>query len=211
MISRRNFLVAGGAFSLAAGCRSTALFGRPEIAFGVVSDIHITTPESCALFESSLRYFKRRGVDAVMAPGDLTDWGLRSSLMLVKETWDNVFAGTDTVALFATGNHDYDGWWYGDMTMEMHANGYSEDEALSKLGLGEQWENIMGEDFAGIRMRTVKGYQFVSGEWKGFDQLGNWMKANGGKLCKDKPFFYFQHVPICGTTSDAAGRKDDNG
>ena len=86
--SRRNFLFSGGAFALAAGCRSTALFGSPDLMFGVVSDIHITTPKSCALFESSLRYFKRRGVDAVMAPGDLTDWGLRSSLVLLKQSWD---------------------------------------------------------------------------------------------------------------------------
>ena len=211
MINRRDFLFAGGAFTLAAGCRSTALFGKPELTFGVVSDIHVTTPESCALFESSLRYFKRHGADAVMAPGDLTDWGLRSSLVLLKQSWDKVFAGTGVVPLFATGNHDYDGWWYGDMTMEMHANGYSEDEALSKLGLGGQWENIMGEDFAGIRLRTVKGYQFLSGEWKGFDQLGNWMKANGGELSKTRPFFYFQHVPVNGTTADGAGRKEDNG
>jgi hypothetical protein len=210
MINRRDFLFAGGAFTLAAGCRSTALFGKPELTFGVVSDIHVTTPESCALFESSLRYFKRHGADAVMAPGDLTDWGLRSSLVLLKQSWDKVFAGTGVVPLFTTGNHDYDGWWYGDMTMEMHANGYSEDAALSKLGLGEQWENIMGEDFAGIRLRTVKGYQFLSGEWKGFDQLGNWMKANGGELSKTKPFFYFQHVPIQGTTADSLYMTGDD-
>ena len=33
---------------------------------------------------------------------------------------------------FITGNHDYEGWWYGDMTAEMHALGYSEDEAMIK-------------------------------------------------------------------------------
>ena len=202
-ISRRNFLFSSGAFALAAGCRSTAIFGKPELVFGVVSDIHITTPNSCALFESSLRYFRRRGVDAVMAPGDLTDWGLRSSLVLVKETWDKVFAGSEVVPLFATGNHDYDGWWYGDMTMEMHANGYSEDEALSKLGLAENWEEILGEKFAPIRCRTVKGYDFISGEWGGNIGLGKWMEENGSRLSRTKPFFYFQHVPIQGTTSDS--------
>lgn len=206
--SRRNFLFSGGAFALAAGCRSTALFGGPDLVFGVVSDIHITTPKSCALFESSLRYFKRRGVDAVMAPGDLTDWGLRSSLVLLKRSWDKVFAGTGVVPLFTTGNHDYDGWWYGDMTMEMHANGYSEDEALSKLGLDGQWREIMGEDFAAVRLRSVKGYDFISGEWHGYDGLGKWMDANGGKLSKTKPFFYFQHVPIRGTTGDSFGWAD---
>lgn len=207
--SRRSFLLSGGAFALAAGCRSTAIFGKPDLVFGVVSDIHITTPESCELFERSLKYFKRRSVDAVMAPGDLTDWGLRSSIVYLKQTWDKVFAGTDVVPLFATGNHDYDGWWYGDMTMEMHANGYSEDEALSKLGLDKQWKEVMGEDFAAIRKRTVKGYDFISGEWQGYDTLGKWMDENGGQLSKTKPFFYFQHVPIKGTTADSYGWSDN--
>lgn len=205
--SRRSFIFSGGAFAIASGCRSVALFGKPDLVFGVVSDIHITTPESCALFESSLRYFRSRGVDAVMAPGDLTDWGLRSSLVLLKQSWDKVFAGTDVVPLFTTGNHDYDGWWYGDMTMEMHANGYSEDEALSKLGLDEQWKEIMGEDFAAIRKRTVKGYDFISGEWKGFDSLGKWMNDNGSGLSRTRPFFYFQHEPIYGTTADGVERR----
>ena len=205
-LNRRNFIFSGGAFALAAGCRSTALFGKSDLVFGVISDIHITTPESCAMFERSLRYFRDRGVDAVMAPGDLTDWGLKSSLVYLKETWDKVFAGTGVVPLFCTGNHDYDGWWYGDMTMEMHALGYSEDEAMSKLGLSDCWKEVMGEvDFAPVRKRTVKGYDFISCEWGAFDKLSGWMAENGKELVGDKPFFYFQHPPIKDTTSDSIG------
>lgn len=203
-INRRNFIFGSGAFALAAGCRSTALFGKSDLVFGVISDIHVTTPGSCAMFEKALRYFRGRGVDAVMAPGDLTDWGTRSSLVYLKETWDKVFGGTETVPLFCTGNHEYDGWWYGDMTMEMHATGYSEDEAMSKLGMGKCWEEVLGEKFAPVRRRTVKGYDFVSCEWGAFGGVGDWMEKNGESLKGDKPFFYFQHPPIDGTTSDSS-------
>ena len=140
----------------------------PALRFGVVADMHITTPASCAMTEKAFRYFKARGADAVMVPGDMSDWGLRSGLEYFKATWDKVFAGTDVAPLVCTGNHEYDGWWYGDMTMDMHANGYSEDEALSKLGLEAEWERIFGEKFEPIRVRTVKGYSFVCGEERGY-------------------------------------------
>ena len=213
ILSRRAFLAGGSAAFLAAGCKSAGgWFGAsPDLRFGVVSDIHVTTPESCALFERSLRYFKGRGVDAVMVPGDLTDWGLRASLVYVKKTWDRVFAGTSVVPLMCTGNHDYEGWCYGDMTMEMHANGYSERDRLVRLegGLAAGWAEVFGEKFAPVRVRTVKGYDFISAEWQGFKDFPAWMAANGSRFKGTKPFFYFQHPPAKGTTSDSFGWADD--
>ena len=181
----------------------------PALRFGVVADMHITTPASCAMTEKAFRYFKARGADAVMVPGDMTDWGLRSGLEYFKATWAKVFAGTDVAPLFCTGNHEYDGWWYGDMTMDMHATGYSEDEALSKLGLEAEWERVFGGKFEPIRVRTVKGYSFVSGEERGYLELGNWLAAHGASLAGDRPFFYFQHEAIGGTTSDAPREPDE--
>ena len=213
MMNRREFVLSAGAATLLSGCRSFELFGSPEMRFGVVSDIHVTTPKSCKLFEKSLRYFKRRGVDAVMVPGDLTDWGLKSGLSYVKRTWDKVFAGTDVVQLFCTGNHDFDGWHYGDMTMEMHANGYSESDALCTIArekFDEGWKEVMGEPFEWVRCRTVKGYDFVSAEYggKGSTHLAEWMAKNGDRFKNGRPFFFFQHLPIRGTTTDGGGRSD---
>ena len=211
-MNRREFLFSSGAVTMLSGCRSIDLFGAPELKFGVVSDIHVTTPKSCALFERSLRYFRRRGADAVMVPGDITDWGLRSGFRYIKETWDRVFAGTDAVPLFCTGNHDFDGWHYGDMTMEMHANGYSEDDAVDRNGgMAKCWEEAFGEPYAAVRRRTVKGYDFISGEWRGFEELAAWMERNGGTLEGDRPFFYFQHPPIKGTTADSLSWGDSWG
>lgn len=208
-LTRRGFLGGASAFFVA-GCRTSDLFGSPELQFGVLSDIHITTPASAAMTEKAFAWFKRRGADAVLIPGDLTDWGLRSSFDYLKASWDKVFKGTETVQLFCTGNHDYDGWWYGDMTMEMHANGYSEDDALSKHGLDAYWEKTFGEPFAPVRVRTVKGYDFVCAEWKASKDMPAYMSANAARFKGTKPFFFFQHVPIAGTTGDGAadGSKD---
>ena len=208
-MNRREFLFSAGAVTMLSGCRSFDLFGSPELTFGVVSDIHVTTPKSCAMFEKALRQFKRRGVDAVIVPGDLTDWGLKASLRYVKETWDRVFGGTDVVPLLCTGNHDYDGWAYGDMTMEMHANGYSEADRLNK-DLPAAWEEIFGEKFANIRCRTVKGFDFVSCEFGASDgkKLKAWLDANRSRLSGGKPFFFFQHMQIAGTTADSSGWSD---
>lgn len=206
--SRRGFIGGAAAFFVA-GCKTGGwLAGKPRLRFGVVSDIHVTTQASCAMTEKAFRYFKSRGADAVMIPGDLTDWGLKSGFEYIKSVWDKVFSGTGVVPLFCTGNHDFDGWAYGDMTMEMHANGYSESEALLKLGLAAEWERIFGEKYAPIRVRTVKGYDFVSAEWDSFGKFPEWMEANGARFKGGRPFFYFQHPAARGTTSDSGGWDD---
>ncbi len=213
-MNRREFIFSSGAAFLIAGCRTRALFGASDLRFGVVSDIHITTPKSCRMLERALRYFKKRGADAVVIPGDLADWGIRQSLVYLRETWDRVFAGTDVVPLFCTGNHDWEGWWYGDMTMEMHANGYSEDDRLYRnkdaSTLAKAWEEVFGEKFEPVRLRSVKGYDFVSSEYSvGPGKLAKWMKGHADRLKGPKPFFFFQHLPIKGTTADSFGWADD--
>jgi len=208
-LSRRSFLAGSGAFTLAAGCKSTDFFGSPEMRFGVVSDIHVTTPKSCKLLEESFRYFKHRKVDAVVIPGDLTDWGIKSSLMYLKQTWDKVFAGTEVVPVFCTGNHDFDGWHYSDMTMEMHANGYSESENMSEMGMAKAWQEVFGEAYAPVRVKTVKGYDFLSTEYNGSEWLVEYMKLNGKRFEGTRPFFYLQHLPLSGTTVDSYGWADD--
>ena len=206
-ISRRGFLGGGAAFFVA-GCRTAEWFGAPNLTFGVVSDIHVTTPKSTRLFRKSLEWFRRRGADAVMVPGDLTDWGIRSGYRYVAEAWRDVFGGTETVPLLCTGNHDFDGWRYADMTMEMHANGYSEDDHITNFGQKKCWEEIFGEPYAPIRLRTVKGYDFVSAEWRGLERLPEYMKDHGGRFRGEKPFFVFQHPPMKGTTVDSFGWAD---
>ena len=172
-LSRRNFLGGAAALFGASGCRSLGLGGaQPNISFGVISDIHVTTPESTAVFRRALEYFRDRKVDAVIVAGDLSDWGLMSGFKYVADAWYSVFPndlapdGRKVEKLFCTGNHDYEGYWYGDMTLDMHVQGYSEEEALVKLGMKKCWEEAFHEPFEQVRRRTVKGYDFISSEWK---------------------------------------------
>ena len=215
-LSRRGFIAAALASGAAGGCRSLGLCcERPNIVFGVVSDLHVTTPESTLAFRRALAYFRDRGVDAVVVTGDLSDWGLRSGLKCVADAWYDVFPndrapdGRKVEKLFCTGNHDYDGYWYGDMTLDMHVQGYSEDEALVKLGMKRCWEEAFNEPFEQVRRRTVKGYDFISSEWKdgkdGFKDAEEWFEANGRTLDPKKPFFVLTHYPFKNTTSCSGG------
>jgi hypothetical protein len=55
----------------------------------------------------------------------------------------------------------------------------------------------------------VKGYDFISSEWKdgksGFKEAEAWFAANGASLDPKKPFFVFTHYPFSGTTSCSGG------
>ena len=217
-VSRREFILSGLAASFVAGCRTADIFGGPALTFGVVSDIHVTTPGTEARYEKALRLFKSRGADAVMVCGDLADWGTVNSLQLVRDAWKRVFDDGDaTVPLLCTGNHDFGGWGYGDMTMDMHASGHSEDEAVVKAkgGLKAEWERVFGETYEPMRIRRVKGYDFVSAEYASDDKGEHRPDAAAfliayAKRLRDsgKPFFYFQHLPIKGTTGDSGGWAD---
>ncbi len=218
-LTRRSFLISTSALAAMGGCRALGFAaGKPRLQFGVLADIHVITPESANEFVAALEYFRDRGVDAVVVCGDITDWGLLSSLKYVAEAWNQVFPnnrapdGRRVEKLFCSGNHDYEGYWYGDMTMEMHALGYSEDEALVRLGFKKCWEEVFQEAWAPVRRRTVKGYDFISGEWHGYDKQDGynlapkWLDEHRAELKGEKPCFYFQHFPIAETTGDS--RRD---
>ena len=103
------------------------------------------------------------------------------------------------------------------MTMDMHASGHSEDEAVVKApgGVKAMWEKIFGEAYEPMRIRRVKGYDFVSAEYASDDKGKHRPDAAAfliayAKRLRDsgKPFFYFQHLPIKGTTGDSGGWAD---
>lgn len=78
MLTRRGFFGSSAAFLAASGFGSVEalLGGRPDLKFGVLSDIHIGSRDSTETFRKALRYFRDRGVDAVMICGDLANYGL---------------------------------------------------------------------------------------------------------------------------------------
>ena len=226
--SRRSFL--GGAACLGlAGCVSPGgLFAgdRPNLRFGVLSDIHVTDWASTEVFRKALRYFRDRGVDAVMIAGDLADHGLLPQLENVAGAWYEVFPddrgpdGRKVEKLFIYGNHDPEGLSYRDAPMErafkaMHLT-YAEAEklTLTALGLGKCWEKCFHEAYSPIYVKNVRGYDFIGGHWDRWDGirgLEDWWKANVSRVDTAKPFFYFQHCAPRNTVYGADSWGDDAG
>lgn len=212
MLSRKSFIF--GSAAAVGSCALGASDGlRPRLRVGIITDTHIQTDASA--FEKTLRYFRDRGVDAVLHNGDISDWGTISSWKLAAETWERVFPGNrapdghEVVRLFTTGNHDFEGVKYGDHEEEMLANGVSKEELLVDNDLPAQWEKFFGRKFEPVMRWNVKGYDFVSVHWNHSKEIVPWMKEHGKEFDPDRPFFYFQHLQPDGTV--AAGCKGDFG
>ena len=100
MIGRRGFLGSTGAFAAVAGRAArgdarppVADIGEEQLRLGVLSDIHITDRRQQPYFEKALRQLDDWKEDAVLACGDLADYGLKQQLELLAETWFKVFPG----------------------------------------------------------------------------------------------------------------------
>ena len=116
-LGRRDFIgaVAGaaawtGGVSLLAAER----LSRPNLIVGVLSDIHLSNEEVrkskswTRIFVETLKFYKKRGVDAVIIAGDLTNGGRMSEMRVVADAWKSVFGDSDTpVKVFVTGNHEF--------------------------------------------------------------------------------------------------------
>ena len=199
--TRRSFL--GGVTALfASGTAKTYAeavgAGRPNLSFGVVSDIHITPKAHIEalckrtgrpmpnagkkrfveldIFEKSLRYFDEHGCDAVMVPGDIADDGFTGQLQATADCWYGVFPGDRSKRdgrhvekLFIGGNHDLEGVHFpGSRVIFPNLNELPEDEWLSKH-MAEHWERIFHEKYAPIYMKEVKGYKFIGAHWHNWD------------------------------------------
>ncbi len=225
--SRRGFIAGAAAFSLS-GCLAPggALSGRPNVKFGVVSDIHITDWTSTLIFRKALRHFRDEGVDAVMIVGDMADHGILPQLENVSRAWYEVFPddtapdGRHVEKLFVYGNHDPEGLAYRDAAMDkaFAVHGLTYEQAakleLRKIGLAKCWEQCFNEEYSPIYIKNVNGYDFIGGHWdtwQGIRGLEDWFKENISKVNTDQPFFYFQHATPAGTIYGSDSWGDDEG
>lgn len=220
LTSRRHFLVGSSAFAVQAFAEPlSGLTPRPKLAFGVLSDIHITDWASTEILRKAFRYFREADVDAVLIAGDLADHGLLPQLENVAKAWFSVFPddrgrhGQKVERLFIYGNHDPDGLLYRDGPMDkafkaMHLT-YAEAEklALRNVGLDKAWERCFHEPYAPIYVKNVKGYDFIGAHWDRANGSGwgtgpaidEWLQTHAARLDTSKPFFYFQHPHPRGT------------
>lgn len=190
---------------------------REPLRFGVLSDLHVTDPalgpcRQAELFRTALTRFRDRGVDAVLACGDLTDCGFVTELEEVARVWFGVFPGgrlpdgRPVANLMFYGDHDMEG----RIRKGPRARRRYEQRGLPlPQGLDEgdnraaAWARLFGEKWEPLRRVRVKGYDFllrsVTPEYIGgspglAEAVAAVRAENPGR-----PFFYAQHRTIPGT------------
>lgn len=193
-----------------------AVSGDAKLKLGVLSDIHLRDPGSEKSFVKALSWFKNRGVDGVIVAGDMADRGLLSELQLVGDAWYSVFPdekaedGRRVEKLFVYGNHDVEGFNYGENDPQKLAQLREKSVVKDMAGA---WEKCFREPFAPVYSKTVKGYTFIGMHWGNQKQLGDFVGGLAKKLDPSLPFFYAQHAHPQNTCygSWAWGSWDDRG
>ena len=224
-LSRRSFFGGAAALLASAASRSYAAAvgaGKPNLKFGVLSDIHISPaaymkryllgdpskhrPRETDLFERALAYFDERGADAVLVAGDLADWGLVGQMKAATDCWWRRFPdgrsrldGRKVELLAVLGNHDvsFRAWTIGK-NYATPAMGPAKipDEDMFRKDVPRHWQELFHEPYAPIWQKTVKGYTFIGAHWstdRGIDAVEPYMAERGPALKGVKPFFFIQH------------------
>ena len=209
-LDRRGFL-GGLTATVAMGSPLVRAAGKAEVPLlrlGITSDTHIrfacdmNNPKtqngfSSYLFEKALLHFREVGVDAVVHPGDFTEFGLISELQGTAVSWNRVFPndlgadGQRVEKMFVRGNHDI-----------MAGNPWKkEPQALIRDDPAKAWKEVLGIDWytEKVMLRKVKGFPFILADWGATPaDLDKFFEAHGGELPKKAPFFYVQHGPPAG-------------
>ncbi|MCR5750544.1 MAG: metallophosphoesterase, partial [Kiritimatiellae bacterium] len=132
---------------------------------GLISDIHIGDDNDNSDLKRALRIFDAKKADAVIAAGDLTDFGLLSELQEVAAAWNEVFPssrrsdGEPVVRLFHYGDHDT-ALNFKVRQREVVEKGRWADY-IPHIGPDVAWERAFGEKFEPVLHRNVKGVEFT--------------------------------------------------
>lgn len=187
---------------------------KPDLRIAIISDVHIgftghINPNYYGLgqpgdqdkwWEYALRWFKNKGVDVVVVPGDMANACAYSrtdvthadcaaeEMIRFARIFNEVFEGEETKLVCVYGNHDalvqpwerYNG---GDKT---------------------PWEDAFGEPYEPVFTKEIKGYSFIGVHW-GQEKYAKNAVAEAVNKTPNKPVFYIQHGPIKNTTCDTYG------
>ncbi len=184
---------------------------KPDLRIAIISDPHLgftahINPNYYGLgqqgsqelwFEYALRWFRKKGIDALVIPGDMANacsYGssdLSSADCAVLEMaklgkiFRNVFSGTSTQLVSIYGNHD------------------NLAQPRERLNGGESspWEEAFGEPYSHVFEKEVRGFKFICANW-GYEAEAREYVKRAAEECPDKAVFYVQHGEIKGTTCD---------
>ncbi len=188
--------------------------------FGVISDIHLSVPDSVDVFEHALRYFDEMTCDGVVLCGDLTEFGLTDELQQVGTAWFKVFPdgrrsdGGKIEPLFIYGDHDMGGYMHKRLPEKNLP-----EKVIPLTSPVAAWKAAFREAWSPVQVKKVKGYTFILAHHPG-DQTA----SRGGQQIPgveevlrryavkgDKPFFYVQHRVVRGTAGGEWAWGQDNG
>lgn len=189
-----------------------------RLVFGVISDIHLKNPGDDTYLLKALGYFRDRGADAVMVPGDTADTARICQMEMFADAWKRVFPGDKGLdgrhveKLLVYGNHCVDAWtWNNPRARD------KEFAAKDSLGYGKNrervWEELFGEKYEPIWMKQVRGYTFIGAHWKNDNHvdLDKFMAKHGDGIDMSKPFFYVQHAHLKDTCFGSWAWGHDDG
>ena len=178
--------------------------GKARLKVAVMSDIHISTPESGTFFRKALEYYDKVGVDAVMIAGDMADDGLECQLQMVADIWNEVFpqgkgtTGRKVEKLFICGNHEIDGYRLPAAKKRWSAEELSKGRIVGRVK--RVWERCFGEKYEPVFMKEVKGFKFIGAHYPvDPDEVEIFLRSTD--IPDKAPFFYFQHRHPKGTCS----------
>lgn len=188
-VSRRFFIGGASAFG-ALGAFGGARFligggapsGKPNLRFGVVSDIHIDCIDGCSndsrirgtneTFRKTLEYFRSQDVDAVVIAGDMADLGMGEQLMAVADAWYKVFPndkypdGRPVEKVFIYGNHDWRGYTYqGGYAKKIYPDENERVKHIIQADMAGWWRRAFREDYSPLYAKVVNGYTFIGQHW----------------------------------------------
>ncbi len=225
-VTRRGFLgEALAAFGFAAAGGRT-LFAAPKgwkppkgakLVFGALSDTHLRTDytglKAARTFPhkyliSALEYFRSQNVDAVVHCGDAAHRGQIRELEFHAEAWNKVFPkglapdGHRIEKLFVTGNHEIDGWQYGnDVGFKVERVFTDPEERARRIlatDIASSWERVWGETYEPVWHKEVKGYHFFGrhygAEERKIARLVKAVEKKQGFRDGRKPFFVLSHI-----------------
>ena len=232
-ISRRFFIGGAAACGAFAGCRffcggsSFRAGDKPNLKFGVISDVHVRWGGNIHTLPLALEYFRDNGADAVMICGDIVDVGLVSDLQAVADVWEKVFPGgrapdgRRVEKVFVTGNHDFIGHRYGSTVKDKFPDPAEYAKNVFATDMKGNWERIFGEPFAPVYMKEIKGYKFVGAHWVSNDcnghsenfngQIEDFYAKNAKAFDPSLPFFHAQHPHPRNTCYGSWAWGRDNG
>ena len=225
--TRRQFAFGAGLFGALGAFGGNRFFAssgfkagcRPNVRFGVVSDIHITCVGAVDdpkiwgtnhTFRHTLEWFREQNVDAVLIAGDMADLGMDEHFLAIAQAWYSVFPddrypdGRPIEKVFVTGNHDWHGYRYDKQAEKRYPDKTERMKHVLRADMPGWWEKTFREKYEPIYLKEIKGYSFIGSHWDTdgygtggpvypFGRIEGFLARHGKTIDPSRPFFYVQH------------------